>query len=341
MSAYRVRFVSRKINEAIAKHLFREVTIRLGWNRLFVNPPLRELADGTAGQVFREHARVLNLDEILLEDPPPFQDDIHRDHDYNRYLPTEVWYHYPEPMTKDEKIEKYEALMGEVCQILPAAIASMSKLVEIRYQVDFRSSSQWLGSAVSRGLSALSNIGTIRIQIQPRADCSQEDPLENHLQVIGSLKNLHTLEISVLFSHMPSGLDHLWRDMQATGIQLRSISVDDVSFSLLEYLASFTGLQHLTLSLLRPHGEKYVDEEEEMAAFLFKTVLARHDRTLSHLAIVGEANCWSINDYCATALTRCRALVSLTTSLCVLGQTLAFDIRKSLVRFRSKKVTVH
>ncbi|KAF9533843.1 hypothetical protein CPB83DRAFT_411643 [Crepidotus variabilis] len=103
-SAYRIRFVCKQIDGVVVKYLFREVKIRLTWNRLCINPPLRELTDGAMGCVFRENARVLSLDRIFLPNPPRFEDDKHRDHEENRNLPSEVWYHYPEPMTKEEKL---------------------------------------------------------------------------------------------------------------------------------------------------------------------------------------------------------------------------------------------
>ncbi|KAF9533836.1 hypothetical protein CPB83DRAFT_831666 [Crepidotus variabilis] len=218
-SAYRIRFVCKRIDGAVVEHLFREVKIRLGWNCLTINPPLQELAEGAMGRVFRENARILILDEIISRSSLRFADDRHRDDEHNWDLPTEAWYHYPEPMTKEEKAVKYEELKEEVYRLLPVAMSSMSKLVEIRRD-------------------------------------------------------------------LKSGLDDLWRAMQAAGIQLRSLSVDDMSPSLLEYLLSFSGLHFLALSPPPPTNDMFGDSGQgEIASFLFNDVIVRHSKTLFHFAI--------------------------------------------------------
>ncbi|KAF9533845.1 hypothetical protein CPB83DRAFT_411938 [Crepidotus variabilis] len=219
---------------------------------------------------------------------------------------------------------KYEKLMEEARETIPTVMASMSKLVEMRYQMDMQSTSQWLGSAFSKGLSALSTIETIKIQarVQFRTNRSEEAPFGQHLQAISGMRNLHTFEFSVSSEcNLPSDLDDLWRAMQAANIQLRSISVDDVSPSLLEYLASFRGLCHLALSLLMRDGMASGDGEEKMVSFLFKVVV-RHSGTLSHLAVAGRSRCWCITEHNISALARCRSLKSLTTSL---KQNIDFD----------------
>ncbi|KAF9533841.1 hypothetical protein CPB83DRAFT_411631 [Crepidotus variabilis] len=335
-SAYRIRFVCKRIDGAVVKYLFREVKIRLGWDYLSINPPLRELAEGVMGRVFRENARTLILDQILLQNSPRFEDDRHRDHERNRDLPTEVWYHYPEPMTKEEKTVKYEELKEEVYRMLSVAMVSMSKLVEIRYKSDMQSSAQPLGVAFSSGLSALSNIETLKIQAEiPLHDNrSQKSSLEKHLQAISGLKNLHTLEFSVFSRcNLRIDLDDLWRAMQAANIQLRSLSVDDMSPRLLEYLASFTGLYNLTLSPLPTnHIMGFGDNtQEEMAVFFFNNVTMRHSRTLSHLAIAGKMPCWSINNHNIFALARCQSLTSLAIPFCIMESDLDSDIRTSMV----------
>ncbi|KAF9533839.1 hypothetical protein CPB83DRAFT_411570 [Crepidotus variabilis] len=319
-SSYRIRFVCKQIDEVIVKYLFREVKIGFGWNYLYINPPIQELIDGAMGRVFRENARVLTLDQIILQNPPRFEDDRHRDHEYNQGLPTEVWYHYPEPMTKDEKDVRYKELMEEVHQLLPAAMASMSNLVEIQCRLDMQSSAHPLGVTFSNGLSGLSTIETLKIRAQvPNNDYrSEKASVGKYLQAIGGMKNLHTFEFSVSSRrHYLCGLNDLWPAFQAAGIRLRSISVDDVSQSMLEYLVSFTGLQRLALS---PLPTDPGDIRELMLPFLFNNVVVRHSRTLSHLAVTGEGQGWCINQHHTSALARCRSLESLTTPLWVLNQ---------------------
>ncbi|KAF9533842.1 hypothetical protein CPB83DRAFT_889642 [Crepidotus variabilis] len=210
----------------------------------------------------------------------------------------------------------------------------MSKLVEIRYILDMNPTSQWLGSAFSKGLSALSNqIGTITVQaeVQFQPSRSKEAPLlGEHMQAISGMKNLHTFEFTSSGRNLPSDLDDVWRAMKAAGIRLRSISVDVMSPSLLEYLASFSGLHNLALSPLPLNTMERGDGQEKMASFLFENVVVQHSRTLSHFAVTGKTHCWSISNLNISALARCQFLTSLTTPLCIPESDNDSDIRASV-----------
>lgn len=130
-----MRLVCKRLNTAITRFLFREVRIQLGWDGLSINPPLGEIVLEESGRVFRENARVLKINLCNLSKSLTFtHDDTSRDGNplMARALSPGAWYHFPEPLCQVEKNRRYQELIQEVEDKLPAAIAAMNGVIEIQ-----------------------------------------------------------------------------------------------------------------------------------------------------------------------------------------------------------------
>jgi hypothetical protein len=102
-----------------------------------------------------------------------------------------------------------------------------------------------------------------------------------------NLRNLKTLEISDRGSPLTpldeysSNWDRFWKGMQDNKIQLRKIRVPELSVALLEYMASYRGIEELIVE--RPGWDD--DESNMMGHLFFARALPRHACSLRVLQL--------------------------------------------------------
>jgi hypothetical protein len=130
-TSYTARLVCKDFNDVLIKYLFREVYIRLGWDWLHINPPLRELASNP-NNVYRQYARALRIGPLVKDANARYfkRDDIDRDDESLLYLPLEIYDVYPDPKTAAQKQERLRQVVLEVQTWLAGALASLSNVEE-------------------------------------------------------------------------------------------------------------------------------------------------------------------------------------------------------------------
>ncbi|KAF8662705.1 hypothetical protein AX16_001147 [Volvariella volvacea WC 439] len=103
--------------------------------------------------------------------------------------------------------------------------------------------------------------------------------------------------IEVLSSYSVLAFDNLWISLHASGITLRTLKAYQVSHPLVEYLASYSGLQELTIQCI----EKLpACTSKESTRLFFQTALPQHSASLTKLTIslthhVQFISGWSFN----------------------------------------------
>jgi hypothetical protein len=105
----------------------------------------------------------------------------------------------------------------------------------------------------------------------------------------------------------------LWKAFLTEGISLEKLSTDEVNSELMDFIASFSGLRHLTLSGLGLQSRKASDDVADM---FFRHVLPVHRSTLRslHLRAAYEGN-WCFSEANAAAILDCRKLRDLSIAL--------------------------
>lgn len=117
------------------------------------------------------------------------------------------------------------------------------------------------------------------------------------------LKNLQLLTIG---SAAPGRNEGIWSKLEQASVRLRELSLPEISEELLHYLASYSGLEVLDLTIGR---------DSMVAGSIFWTqVLPRHERTLQRLALnnQSEAVDWYISKQSLQVLKNCRRLSHIT-----------------------------
>ncbi|KAJ7115090.1 hypothetical protein C8R43DRAFT_125038 [Mycena crocata] len=103
------------------------------------------------------------------------------------------------------------------------------------------------------------------------------------------------------------GLDGICSELQASNIQLKELSATDATNSLLRYLNSYSGLEHLVLS--RP-------DRDELAKTFFDTVLPQHADSLRTLSCrTGYEGPWCLGPHNIERILLLRRLESVEISL--------------------------
>ncbi|TFK24794.1 hypothetical protein FA15DRAFT_655579 [Coprinopsis marcescibilis] len=92
---------------------------------------------------------------------------------------------------------------------------------------------------------------------------------------------------------LPSQTWTIWHALRATGVRLQSLSTDDVSPALNQYISSYSGLEQLTIkTYINYWHEEYVVMSPLLASEFFKTALPLHTGTLRHLSLNVNHSRW-------------------------------------------------
>jgi hypothetical protein len=105
----------------------------------------------------------------------------------------------------------------------------------------------------------------------------------------------------------------LWKAFLIGGIILEELNVDEVSSEVMDFIASFSGLQRLTLLRL---GSETREASDNMADFFFRHVLPMHRSTLHSLTLeVAYEGKWCFSEANATVILDCQTLNGLSVAL--------------------------
>ncbi|KAF8662703.1 hypothetical protein AX16_001145 [Volvariella volvacea WC 439] len=96
---------------------------------------------------------------------------------------------------------------------------------------------------------------------------------------------LQHLEVPSIYSIL--SLDHFWPSLQTAGAKLKILKTHQVSLSLVAYLASYSGLQQLTIKDIESLP---TCTDSEVPAMFFNDALPRHGASLKELCISFYAN---------------------------------------------------
>jgi hypothetical protein len=118
-----------------------------------------------------------------------------------------------------------------------------------------------------------------------------------------------TLHISRVYMQV-TDIGPLWKTFLAEGIRLEELSVDEVSIELMDFIASFSGLQRLTILRL---GVESRDPSDDMAEIFFRHAIPNTLRYLNLQAIYEGRWCFSEDN--AAAILGCQKLSDLSIAL--------------------------
>lgn len=127
-----------------------------------------------------------------------------------------------------------------------------------------------------------------------------------HLRFLKSLTLINNRDRSYNNDTLASVTDGIWSGLQANKIYLERISTDVVDTSLIEYLASYSGLTRIYLK-----NVKIPDQESsnQLAEMFFDFALASHSSTLEDLYVLPSyEGRWCFGDHVAATLVRCPKL---------------------------------
>jgi hypothetical protein len=104
----------------------------------------------------------------------------------------------------------------------------------------------------------------------------------------------------------------LWKTFLAEGIHLEELSVDQVGIELMDFIASFSGLHHLTL--LHLGGSR--DPSHDMAEIFFRHAIPIHRNTSHYLNLQAMyEGWWCFSEDNATIILDCQKLSDLSIVL--------------------------
>ncbi|KAF8997950.1 hypothetical protein BDZ89DRAFT_765332 [Hymenopellis radicata] len=117
------------------------------------------------------------------------------------------------------------------------------------------------------------------------------------------LKNLQLLTVD---SAAPSHNEGIWSKLEQADVRLQELRLPEISEDLLHYLASYSGLEVLDLTIAR--------DSTVPGTIFWMHVLPRHERTLQRLALnnQSEADDWYISKQSLQVLKECRHLSHIT-----------------------------
>jgi hypothetical protein len=125
-----------------------------------------------------------------------------------------------------------------------------------------------------------------------------------------------------------------WRSLKQEGVQLHALFLETLSEEILHYLASYSGLQKLSIVL----GDSPFPSEL-LSTELFHDALFFHSGTLQRIRMhMFGANSWCFNERWGEFIHRCERLIDL--GLVFGGTASSADVVKSLVCGASELVTL-
>ncbi|KAF8957239.1 hypothetical protein BDZ97DRAFT_1924733 [Flammula alnicola] len=150
--------------------------------------------------------------------------DVHRDHDSLLFAPLDLYAAYPELTTASQKMEALESLSMEIRGYLTSAIASLSNVEEITWQVYENEDPDWFRTSVCDGLASLKKITTASRGMLP---------------FFGRLTTLNHFEHDLERFHLPPDHDDFWRCLKTANVKLLSLRSNAVTMAALDYLGSY------------------------------------------------------------------------------------------------------
>ncbi|KAJ7115016.1 hypothetical protein C8R44DRAFT_881055 [Mycena epipterygia] len=181
-------------------------------------------------------------------------------------------------------------------KLLASAVGSMINVQTVIWNVDERDPT-WELSAICDFLNTLPLLDDFQLEVESIVDLSlvrlsglrnlkirtpywKPAPIvQQVLQIIPKCPDLHSLELTG-----SSAWSEVWTMLRAvpeSEIRLKNISTNIVTFDLLSYLASYSGVEKLTFD--RPDGGSD-DEANRLANMFFGTVLPRHVTSLVEMS---------------------------------------------------------
>ncbi|KAF9481221.1 hypothetical protein BDN70DRAFT_561813 [Pholiota conissans] len=307
---YSARLVCKDFNDVLTKYLFRDVYIRLGWDWLHINPPLRELASNP-NSVFRQNARALRIGPLIKDAKARYfqRDDTDRDDESLLYLPLDIYDVYPDPKSVAQKQEKLREVILEVQTYLANAIASLTNVEEFAWELHEAEYPDWFHDAVTAGLSSLKKMQHVRMCRRNNWRTRDKAPVPFFRDMAKFAKNTmhHLTHIDVNFNErLPPDYDQFWDSLKEARIKLISLRTNAVSMAALEYVASYSGIEILSYGHRTLAAPESINED--MAAYMFGTVLEQHLETLEVLELpvfLQDGESWSISEENIEPISKC------------------------------------
>ena len=141
---------------------------------------------------------------------------------------------------------------------------------------------------------------SLHLNIEPQQISSHQDAEEP--------ENSHTLSRTAQYCSTTS---EIWTTLREERIQLKEISTDEITSAFLEYIASYSGLEKLTLSFTTAReSDEYASEK--LAVKFYNEVLPMHAQSLTTLDIcpMYEGK-WCFGSHNAASLHLCTKLENL------------------------------
>ncbi|KAF8964237.1 hypothetical protein BDZ97DRAFT_920873 [Flammula alnicola] len=325
ISAYATRLTCKQLNDILVKYLFRDVYMRLGWDWLHVNPPLRELAFNS-NNIFRQNARALRIGPLVKDLKIRYfqHNDIDRDDESLLYLPLDIYDVYPDAKSASQKREKLRDLVEDLKAHLASAISSLSNVEEFAWEIHEMEYPDWFHAAVTAGLASLGKVKRVRLCRRNNWRTRDKPPVAFFRDMTKFTNNMHHLtHLEIDFNErLPPDYDEFWDSLKAARVKLLSMKTNAVSMPALEYVASYSGIEHLSFG----HRTLALAESiADMATYMFDSVLAQHTESLQALdlpVILDEDCSWCIAEENIEAISNCKLLRALSAMFCVWSQSI-------------------
>ena len=334
-----MRLVCRSLNAILVAHLFRNVHIRLRWDGLRINPPLRELSiGGTGAEVFQRNVKALRI-SALFRPEFTFSNDCNWEGESEYRMAQDPDGVYPEPMrTKLQKLKMHLFELEDMKSHLFNTIKSMEHLQELRCARLFPYLStplnlfqtfrceiseffcpSWYIDVLLNALSAAKNLQTLHLE-RPYGRGWSNINYVSFLKLVPLMCDMHNLKNFELTSldGPQEWLVKLWRMLTKSDVSLESITTDSISVPQLEYLASYSGLKTLACAAIHIGAPVRNPNIHILKTIMFDEVIPHHQDTLLDFRLPFIES-WFVDSSNIGALAQCRRLRFLTTNFLVGG----------------------
>ncbi|CAA7261347.1 unnamed protein product [Cyclocybe aegerita] len=321
-SPYAVRLVCRRLNEVLVRYLFRDVCLSVSSDWLSLAPSLQELASRTAS-VFQENARTLCIDSLVKKESHYLRDDDHKDDDQNLLLPLEVYDAYPDPKTARKKQSARVEFIAEVKDYITPAIASFTNVTEVKWCIHENECPPWFRTAVINGIACLPNLPRLHMSRHKAWTRNSRDSpklfFHDMVFVIPDMRQLRDLELSLHEQCLPADYSSFWQALEVGKNRLSRLKTNILSMSVLEYVASYSGLEQLSFGLRTFMSKGHIEQSvhDRLASYMFDIALPKHTETLEALDLPGifdSKESWSVRSGSVGTIVKLKKLRTLTAA---------------------------